>query len=226
MRALTAGSDWDRDILAHLDAADLVTMIITADFVASRLRLRRRLRRALERHELAPLVAFRDRRERRLDDRHRRISEPCPMRARSALDQPRRCLRLASSLGVERGGTGPALMDPTASSTTGSLPGCSVGASSLPSRTPPRPPRLTTTGPWIVIPGPQTGRRSSSSRREHGLKVGRQTRARLHVVHEANVRDLAAVRPRSDAGRPSSRSSSARRVSRGRRLGSPSGTRW
>jgi TIR domain len=49
-RQIVAGSDWARDIDAHLDSADVVLLLLSADFIASDYCWGVEMRRALERH--------------------------------------------------------------------------------------------------------------------------------------------------------------------------------
>jgi hypothetical protein len=57
-RQIVAGSDWARDIDAHLDSADIVLLLISADFIASDYCWGIEMRRALERHEAGEAVVI------------------------------------------------------------------------------------------------------------------------------------------------------------------------
>jgi TIR domain/Putative peptidoglycan binding domain len=50
-REITPGEDWDREILTRLESADLVIVIVSADFVASEYAFGTELTRALELHD-------------------------------------------------------------------------------------------------------------------------------------------------------------------------------
>ncbi len=57
-RQIVAGSDWARDIDAHLDSADIVLLLLSADFIASDYCWGIEMRRALERHESGEAVVI------------------------------------------------------------------------------------------------------------------------------------------------------------------------
>jgi hypothetical protein len=57
-RQIVAGSDWARDIDAHLDSADVVLLLLSADFIASDYCWGIEMRRALERHESGEAVVI------------------------------------------------------------------------------------------------------------------------------------------------------------------------
>ena len=57
-RQIVAGSDWARDIDAHLDSADVVLLLLSADFIASDYCWGVEMRRALERHEAGEAVVI------------------------------------------------------------------------------------------------------------------------------------------------------------------------
>ena len=50
-RAIEAGAEWEKDIQGRLEAADIVLLLISSDFMASPYCYGRETRRALERHE-------------------------------------------------------------------------------------------------------------------------------------------------------------------------------
>jgi len=50
-RELVAGSDWAGGIDAHLEQADIILLLVSADFIASRYCYQIEMKRALERHE-------------------------------------------------------------------------------------------------------------------------------------------------------------------------------
>ncbi len=50
-RRITAGQEWDRQINQHLDTADIILLLVSADFLASKYCYEIEMKRALERHE-------------------------------------------------------------------------------------------------------------------------------------------------------------------------------
>jgi hypothetical protein len=57
-RQIVAGSDWARDIDSHLDSADVVLLLLSADFIASDYCWGVEVRRALERHVAGEAVVI------------------------------------------------------------------------------------------------------------------------------------------------------------------------
>jgi hypothetical protein len=57
-RQIVAGSDWARDIDAHLDSADIILLLLSADFIASDYCWSVEMRRALQRHESGEAVVI------------------------------------------------------------------------------------------------------------------------------------------------------------------------
>lgn len=50
-RAIEAGAEWEAEIQAHLEAADIVLLLISADFLASPYCYASEMKRAVQRHE-------------------------------------------------------------------------------------------------------------------------------------------------------------------------------
>jgi hypothetical protein len=57
-RQIVAGSDWAQDIDAHLDSADIILLLLSADFIASDYCWGVEMRRALQRHESGEAVVI------------------------------------------------------------------------------------------------------------------------------------------------------------------------
>jgi hypothetical protein len=57
-RQIVAGSDWAQEIDAHLDSADIVLLLLSADFIASDYCWGVEMRRALQRHESGEAVVI------------------------------------------------------------------------------------------------------------------------------------------------------------------------
>jgi hypothetical protein len=51
-REITAGTDWAKEISKHLEAADIILLLISADFIASDFCWSKEMSRALDRHAL------------------------------------------------------------------------------------------------------------------------------------------------------------------------------
>ena len=62
-RAITGGQEWARQIDSNLEAADIVLLLVSADFIASDYCYDKEMARALEKHAIPQAASIANRRE-------------------------------------------------------------------------------------------------------------------------------------------------------------------